>query len=138
MSAAGTRAAKAGPRTNAKSISQNKTGRDALKKTVRKPRIGVMNPYVLARIVMGYPGNIHPFAIHAQITEDDMVEAFKKFTKGKVQNFNDIFDPEKSPLFEPQNLHQYIHKTTQRKTKVKKTAKKMPAGLDSSRTAYRR
>lgn len=131
--AAGTRAAKTVSRTSVK-----KTGLKKSKKTVRKQKVGVINPYVLARVIMGYtpapgPGSIHPFVIHPPISDDDMVEAFKKFTKGKVQNFNDIFDPKKSPIFKPQNLHQYVNEAPKRKL----SASKKPAGSDNSKIMYR-
>ncbi len=124
--AAGTRAAKTGPRTTVKKTSPKNTDRKSPKPIVREQKVGVMNPYILARVIMGNapgPGSIHPQVMHPHISNDDMVEAFKKFTKGKVQTFNDIFDPKKSPLFKPQNLHQYV----QRGTKQKISARKMPA-----------
>ncbi len=70
---------------------------------------GVMNPYILARIVLNHSKKpIEPFVKDSEITPQQLISAMKTLQGSGVKTFGDIFDPAKSPIFKPQNLTRYI------------------------------
>lgn len=67
------------------------------------PKTGVMNPFVLARLLCK-PTRMHLTRKKAyfQIAGDDLIEAVQTYDKTcTVSTYKDIFDPRKSPLFKP-------------------------------------
>ena len=62
---------------------------------------GVMNPYILAGIVLGKPST-------QTFSSEDMIKAMNQCEGGRVSKYKEIFDPDKSPIFAPTDLKKFL------------------------------
>jgi hypothetical protein len=83
------------------------TGDSKFPEPARNQKTGVMNPYLLAHVIsMSRRTGAGCFALGRSkkvfhLRSDDLVEAVNAYKKGSITCYQEIFQPDKSPLFRP-------------------------------------